>query len=420
MKGTPMGSNCLEQLAEAVSEHPCSVDQMARCFNAFCIHLESAEKNSFQKTKESGLIMIDAIHAISGIQQLMDRNFYGEMDVKPAYMQCITRFWPKIWAWISYAHTAYTTSVGDFPGDVLRLDFRNLSINTLMSFIHMGQLRDRLILPTEGLLEIIIQLWIMDIEDPFFALSLLKGDHPRISSLLDECLIGLHAHTEQFWMEYIVKPAGGLKKFSAVALAHLRHDTKQQNINLNKLLHDIHILTIASQHNRIRNTLVYCHCAADVTKHLVALTKRSPSDNFELVGKAIDYCMFNLAMMINGGGAPTVVEALDAHLLVGILKTEPWLEHISGPIFPILYPGISRYFIFRSVLTAASRELRKVRDLLLEDEVSREGEIWEKWVQLRTTIDEGISSMYDAGPDDLGETCHSKEVRICILAMISP
>lgn len=55
------------------------------------------------------------------------------------------------------------------------------------------------------------------------------------------------------------------------------------------------------------------------------MTRRPLSEDFELVGKAIEYSLLNLHATMDGGDVVAkIIQALDAQMIVGLLQCEPW------------------------------------------------------------------------------------------------
>lgn len=410
-KGKPGGNQSLQELMQFVEIQPCTIAQMRGCLNAFCIHLRTDLKAS--RTPEVGLLMYDIIYAVPGIGSLVTANFKaGDEHQDPARIECLAQFWPKIWSWLKYAHVSFTTSLGEYPGDDLRNDFRKMGLNFLRELMHVDEVKDKIIFPTEGLLDMIVQLWCMDIDDPLFALKVVQGQSPPAAGLLDSLLSNTGLGPD-FWMKSIVEPAGGLRKFTHTAISHLRVDMAMKQSNLNKLIFDIRLVTLGSQHRRISSTFAYHHSVGEVTKHLVALVKRPTSDNHdtELVERAVECCLFNLVITMEGGGAPSIAEALDSHLLVGVLGCEPWITEISASAVSAIFSQILPiYLVYRSVLLAASRELVRVQKTSLEKKLSRAESPWKSWDQLKSIIQERLPNLDIEDPEDIHETCQNKKV----------
>ncbi|TFK48440.1 hypothetical protein OE88DRAFT_1664242 [Heliocybe sulcata] len=122
---------------------------------------------------------------------------------------------------------------------------------------------------------------------------------------------------------------------------------------------NIQIVTLLSEHDgTLRHAFLSENCVSVVTKLLVKLTARHPSEISEEVdrhGAAVQAALWNLYLMLNYGDTTAwMIQALDAKLLLALLRCEPWLPYLAGNeedcFYWLLTDKLPGYTVYRSVL----------------------------------------------------------------------
>lgn len=342
----------------------------------------------------------------------VDQELAGDLEL------CLKKIWPVLWAWLKAMFHRCAEALCSIE---MRLAYRLSFAAVLSSMDGVQWMKHQLLLPTEDLYAVVIQVWKLDIKDPILAVMVGQDDTVCIASVLDTCFIVMADEQEEAWNQKVLSEfEGGPQEFASTLLAHWQNDSRAKLPNLHKLIFDTHVITIAMSHASVADALLQRNCIVEAIKHLSGLTKRT-KDERGLVARAIEYCLFNIFNALQmGQGTPNVLQGLNSHLLESVVACAPWSDEIEPSVFAMISEYIPSYLIYRSVVSCASRALRKVS---VHSQSQMTGILSQSWTTLTNMIKNAVAlakAAVNADPEHLlRELCNNVTVRRKLSVTIS-
>lgn len=327
----------------------------------------------------------------------------------PEVLKCMERVWPVIWTWLKTILRTFI-STDNWP-IALRFGYRMAFVSLVQALNRVEWIQKRILFPTADLYGPIIQVWKLDIQDPVLALMGQQDPSASLAGVLDSCFIAIVEESEEVWKEKVLSEFGNdPKAFASMLLSHLHNDIKQRD--LDKLIRDVHIITVAAQYYSILDAVLEQNGIVEIIKHLTALTRRSKTDQPELVAKAMEYCLYNLMQTFQmGEGTPTILQALNSRILDALAGCAAWSEQIDPTVFTCLLSDcLPSYMVYRSVVLCASRAMRKLKD----PRHGMTGKLAESWTHFVEALERANSlikpASHNNADDHLRELCNNRTV----------
>lgn len=342
---------------------------------------------------------------------------FDSKSLPPEILQCMERLWPVIWTWLKTVLRQILCAHCSMPQ---RVGYRMAFVGLVRSLHCVQWIQEQLLLPTTDFRGKIIQVWKLDIQDPMLALVARQDPSASIADILNSCFIAIADESEEAWKDKVLSEFGNDPKvFASILLSHLQNNNKLHD--LDKLIHDMDIITIPSQIHSLLDALLAQNSMVETIKHLTALTKRSSTDEPKLVATAMEYCLYNLLQTFqNGEGTPTILQALNSRILEALAGCARWSEDIDPAVFSILSKYLPSYLGYRSVVLSASRALRKMND----PRHGMTGRLAESWTVFVEALERAMSLIKSASPnnadDHLRELCSNMTVSFCPTSFWTP
>ncbi|KAF7969491.1 hypothetical protein HWV62_27237 [Athelia sp. TMB] len=398
-KGTPAAEDCLLHLHYRLHAKPCSTPEIVRSLQALTMYMRPKDLDAMDVRSLDALVQC--------LISLVGRGRHGVDQEPPGDLElCLKKLWPILWAWLKAMFHRCAEALCSIE---MRLAYRLAFAAVLSSMDGVRWMKHQLLLPTADLYAIVIQVWKLDIAEPILAVMVGQDDTVSIASVLDTCFIVLADEPEEVWNQKVLSEfEGGAQEFASTLLAHWQNDSRAKLPNLHKLIFDTHVITIAMSHPSVADALLQRNCIVDAIKHLSSLTKRT-KDERGLVARAMEYCLFNIFNAFQmGEGTPNVLQGLNSHLLESVAACAPWSEEIEPSVFAMISEYIPSYLIYRSVVSCASRALRKVS---IHSQSQMTGILLRSWTTLTDMIKKAVAlakAANNADPEHLlRELCNN-------------
>ncbi|KAF9024361.1 hypothetical protein BDZ89DRAFT_125334 [Hymenopellis radicata] len=148
-----------------------------------------------------------------------------------------------------------------------------------------------------------------------------------------------------------------------------------------------------------------------IMKQLMSRKHVLPSGYEQTVTQAVDVTLMLLRIVFLGGRS-VMAEAIEHGFIECVFRCQPLLDHQEstsstrrplGPVFAELIDLLNGFTMHRQVLREAHKALKKVLSRNLEDDIEKEGPLWNAWERFRDVVDERWQAKADyieAGPKD--------------------
>lgn len=411
------------------SQNSCSDAQLEQIVSALFVHLD-----------ERKVPVVPGSHRVDKIRlptlSLSCMMYIGEIclidDENPSQRLANTfvTSWPSLPRWLRIlAQCAVDdTTVGtETRESVKRVVLRTICLYSGVKLLHA-------VLPfIPEVIPQVLKLWMLEITEPrLHYLHTYRGQHediPRIGAAVALlcCLEVLHSVNIQ---SNFMNPTHYLefspKIIASTALSHLKYtvDLKKPHGTAEDIEVDVGVILHLAKNDILCQELLSQRSLTNVIKVAAALTAETKR---KTLPRGLPQCFQYIRKALEAGNGFTwAIEALDAQILVPLLRSSLWsLADVGEEGGEILSSNLPKYLVYESVVMTAARAIRKVRSLGIESQIAI-GEplkgrweffgraVWHGlWLGGRVNSDDHIVSwLYGCGYEYL-----SKAFMYCILEL---
>ncbi|EPQ56164.1 hypothetical protein GLOTRDRAFT_128115 [Gloeophyllum trabeum ATCC 11539] len=301
--------------------------------------------------------------------------------------------WPSAWKFtlLSILPLLHNPSLGSiesrckaFAAAIDLLHHFHTDVNTL-----------RAMFTTPGLVDLVSRLWLMEISDHAFLADTRYRFHAT-------CLMNMLVEEANF--DFLGVPVDFSEPLRSrrmtvadTTVKFLRDVCSGAPYAPTHVSRNIHIVTVLSEHDEeLRHAFLAANYIYSVTRVLVKLTATHPSEVVEEPerhGSAIEAALWNLWLLVGfTDGSTWVIQALEAKLLLGLLRCEPWLPYLQGHddecFYSFLFNVLPSYAVYRSVLCVMQRSFTWIVESQLHlSRFSDDPEWTEAWEYFISTLE---------------------------------
>ncbi|KAL4069927.1 hypothetical protein V8B97DRAFT_1967055 [Scleroderma yunnanense] len=328
-----------------------------------------------------------------------------------------TSHWIIIHRWITYLKTDYVDNAN------VDITFRIAAKRSIVDILGLAghqSLSDFLpmVFNSPRIADTLFSLWRLEIQDRRFNYSTVLPDEiPGIYSIpaiLDNWQAHFVGTVNWNWDELLRNFDNDGALLAFVALAHLRHDMAQFPMNYDRIICDIHLLTVFSLKDTICMPMLKHGSLPTIMSLMLFLVRgQYPPNVHHLVAKALSYaCWYIRGYVDSADGIPWVTQVIEGGILQLMLLAEPLTKYLPGevnwePLYDLFREVIPRYSIYRSVLKLILKHHKEIEDAGLPERLETDTSLWVSW----STFDDEIewkAQILDADEDVLHlHTCQN-------------
>jgi hypothetical protein len=304
-------------------------------------------------------------------------------EVPDGLSKGFTRVWPAIWKVFG---STFVPSVTRHTVNAEGCRFANRLIVDVCRVLGLDNITMLQMITTPGFSSVVLEIWSMEVEHSDYQ-PWHDEDGSSMSGFLDRMLIFINNQDDKHMLEQFLAPTNADMKFLAsTALKHHRHSFYQTQPDWDCVIWNTHIITVLSGiHDPLRHAFLAQHSIPAITKLLVTLTAETPlSATALLKGKVISYSLWNLIQSVDTtDGVTWVIQALEAKLMLALVRCECWLPFLHDDPEDFFYPFLNKilpnYSAYRSVLCIIDKYMGKIQQLGLDAGKSQDTPLWKAW-----------------------------------------
>lgn len=312
--------------------------------------------------------------------------------------------WPSLWKWLEFLDTECCQKcLFDANHNI---QGRVGISHTLLTFGESEALR-RLVTSTPGVINMLSRYWIAE------------GQHPEIQHFLDAAGIN-RAFTraldvylkDEDTMPYCLLPdiiaaaPGGAKSVARIGILHLNDDASTHDPNFVTIYRDLSLINNLSCKSCPALHLAFLnHGVIPAIVKMLTLFNAQTMDNTH-VTCSIEMCYSILIKAFqSANGTSWVIQAFDSGLLPVLLKSGCRLAQLNefdrNLCTTLLSNILCQYLVYRSVLCAVGKALRRVERLNIDKDLM--GPLWDGWLLFKGIAHERIKFATQVENGDIGQ-----------------
>lgn len=346
-------------------------------------------------------------------------------------LSCFVKIWPLLWRNLGLACIPRLN--GTIPIPIrFRISLRNKFIWLLVTLTnHPGKQNSIIpgLLTTPGFTMLVLELWASELDDGDDRLD----TDLTMARVVDNIVVHLGINAK---FDDLISPmtAQQLNWLATTAVKHVEYasDLPVTCRAIHHLITSLHIVTILSSKCRpIAPLLQAQHRMVVVTRVLFSLTLGPPVPFSQGIAASVrsDKAWAIICALINistgvsvTDGITWLIEALEADLLIALVRCEPWERYLVMPnsaeecLYPFLTNVLPTYSVYRSCLIVMDKHLTKIRKLGLDAAARQSGVLspfWRAWDEFVTLVESRkaiLACLSPGGIIDSREECHNAVV----------
>ena len=303
--------------------------------------------------------------------------------------------WPDIRRWLLflYKHVIIQEDID--------LDMRYTCKTAVLEFL--GLVRDRLLMSwsksipgDREIMRMICDLWFIETRDPSFSSWNPQAKSQRESAVFNSCFLIAHevgAHID--WANLLSLFQGEPELIATVSLCHLDREISHDELDLNCIAWDLHIVTVLSFRENICLALMRQGAIKAASEILALIVDRKWEGDTRVIATR---CMVNAIVLLRSriesmDALPFLLQALQRGLVGSLLKCEGLLPFAEQPqahrqLIMLLGEILPGYTVYRSILHQLALAVDAAIAQKLDARLSRDGEISKAWRRLKDAVDE--------------------------------
>jgi hypothetical protein len=339
----------------------------------------------------------------------------------PLISAVLKESWPThVWPWCQYLHTKVVEDKS------LSAEERRLGLSTVVhvtySFAFDPPVREA-VARTPGLHYLLARLWYLEGKDPQLhpsAVPLSLGMSPRAGQLFlaprPVCEYILEIESQSAFgltwaIDFEAAADGKPAQVASAALAHLRRDISQPQLETLKAWNDVQAIAVLCGYQPFQNCLLSQQSVRAATLALVRMVSGPvPKTKDGSQCDAVTYLCFYLQRCFAAPGAHVwVLRSLEAGLLPALLRCDGWSKQLKMTYqADILGKFLPKYVVYVSVMRAITESMKKINEQKLEAILVKGGPLEKEWKTLKQRISERQAS-FGSVLQNL-EQCHNSKV----------
>ncbi|KAF8552552.1 hypothetical protein OG21DRAFT_1498335 [Imleria badia] len=305
--------------------------------------------------------------------------------------------WPDIRRWLLFL---YKNIIIQEDIDI-DLDARYTCKTAVLEFL--GLVRDRLLMswsksiPTDReIIRMICDLWFIETRDPSFSSWNPGAKTQRESAVFNSCFLIAHEVGASIdWANLLSLFQGEAELIATVSLCHLDREISHDELDLNCIAWDLHIVTVLSFREDICLALMRQGAIKAASEILALIVDRRWEGETRVIATR---CMVNAIVLLRSriqamDALPFLSQALQRGLVPSLLKCEALLPFAEQPqanrqLIILLGEILPGYTVYRSILHQLALAVDLATGQRLDARLSKDGEIYKAWRRLKDAVDE--------------------------------
>ena len=304
-------------------------------------------------------------------------RWLSEQVMKNCSRQTISDFvtrWPTIHTWILHLKEEYVDNCS------VDIEFRIATKRSLVDFIGLASHTSLAhFLPTAFhsplISHTLFSLWRLEMQDRrFYCPTNCPGelglpDIYTTPGILDCCQARLVFGQEWNWDEIIRQSFDNDGKIMGlVALSQLRSDMELFPMNYDRIISDLHLLTLFSLKMDVRMAILR-HGSMPTVVGLMSflVNAEHPPNVHPLVAKALSFATWYIRAYVEDTDAlPWITQVLEAGILKAMVLIEPYIQHLPSSEWQFLHElfreVIPRYTVYQSILKLLVKYVKEIEE----------------------------------------------------------
>ena len=354
-------------------------------------HLDRAKKNKANDPNFNPLQQSTAFRSLSCIiiPWVLERQ---QEDHRKQTIRDFTSHWPTIHRWILYLKQEYVDNDG------VDIAFRIAAKRSLVDIIGLTTHKSLdhylpVVFNSPLIVHILFSLWRLEVQDRRFASSsvLPEGQGPIdiyfTPVILDRWQASFLGTPSWNWDELIPRTFDNdATIIASTAIAQLKHDVEKVPMNYDRIICDIHLMTVFSIRKDIRMSMLRHGSLLAIVGLMLSLAlKQHPPHIHPLISKALCYgCWYVRSYVEVADGLPWIAQVLEAGILKAMVLIVPYMKHMAhpddwDPLHELFREVIPRYTVYRSILTLIVKHTKEIEEAGWAEKYEEESPMWYSW-----------------------------------------
>lgn len=278
-------------------------------------------------------------------------------------------------------------------------------VDGLYIYVIDDGLRDFVITSNPTVLPLATRLWSVEAKDPFFRVGSSTFSRTfQAAAPFRRLLSYFVLNQTPDWDPILRTFDGDAVKLANIAVAYLQRDYFDTDTpNLFHVMEHLQNLFVMTYCPLISNAIYLKLGIQKVTSLLKSLASRTfPSHLTELAGCISTCCLFLRDNLERSDGLSRIISALQAGVLIGLLRCAPSLPPIPGMKdnhYFIMAEQLPKYLLYPSVLRVAAKALEAVKASGVETQMVRRGRFWNAWVTYKGLVRKRLALQAEIDPE---------------------
>jgi len=354
-------------------------------------HVDRAKENKANDPNANPLLQVLAFRSLPCIIDPWIREEQQEDHRKQA-IRDFTSHWLAIHRWILYLKQEYVDN------NSVDIAFRIAAKRSLVNIIGLASHKSLdhylpVIFNSPLIVHIVFSLWRLEVQDRRFSYIVVLPagigltDIHSTPAILDRWQASFMGTPSWNWDEIIrCTFDNDATIIASTAIAQLRHDVEKLFRDYDRIIPDIHLMTVFSLRNDIRMSMLRHGSLLAIVGLMLSLVlaQHSP-DIHPLVSKVLCYaCWYVRAYVEVSDGLPWIAQVLEAGILKAIVLIEPYIKHMPhpddwDPLHELFREVIPRYTVYRSILTLIVKYTKEIEEAGWAEKYEEHSPMWYSW-----------------------------------------